>query len=251
MNWMAGLSTGNDLPDGRTSVGLFFEYGSGDYDTYNSFASADPVHADGNTDYIGGGILGRVDFSRTEAGYFYTEASARLGKVEIDYHSGDLRDFLGRNASWNTDSLYYGAHIGAGYVFDLNGMAWLDLSAKYLWTHQEGDDVQLSTGDPVNFSDVDSQRLRAGARLSWHVTEYANPYVGAFWEHEFDGDASASSHGYAFDTPSLKGDTGIGELGLKIEPEPGDGMFSLDVGIQGYTGQREGITGMVQIKYEF
>ena len=51
-------------------------------------------------------------------------------------------------------------------------------------------------------------------------------------------------------SPSLKGDTGVGELGLTVRPVKDSG-FSFDLGVQGYTGVREGVSGSVQLKLEF
>jgi hypothetical protein len=48
----------------------------------------------------------------------------------------------------------------------------------------------------------------------------------------------------------LNGDTGIGELGLVVAPSKGLPV-SCDVGIQGYVGERQGVTGSLQIRYEF
>jgi hypothetical protein len=48
----------------------------------------------------------------------------------------------------------------------------------------------------------------------------------------------------------LSGSTGIGELGLSVRPAAG-APFSLDLGVRGYVGKREGVTGSLQLKYEF
>ena len=54
----------------------------------------------------------------------------------------------------------------------------------------------------------------------------------------------------SIDSPDLTGDTGVGELGLTITPVKDSG-FSMDFGVQGYTGVREGVTGSAQFKFEF
>jgi outer membrane autotransporter protein len=102
----------------------------------------------------------------------------------------------------------------------------------------------------VTFEAVDSSRLRFGGRLSYAVNETVSPYVGAAWEHEFEGKAKAATNGFDIAAPSLKGNTGIGELGLNLKPSQ-DLPLSFDVGVQGYTGQREGVTGSVMVKWEF
>jgi hypothetical protein len=48
----------------------------------------------------------------------------------------------------------------------------------------------------------------------------------------------------------LRGDTGMGELGLSLKPSQSLPL-SFDLGVQGYTGKREGITGSLQLRYNF
>jgi hypothetical protein len=42
----------------------------------------------------------------------------------------------------------------------------------------------------------------------------------------------------------------MGELGLTLKPSP-TRPLSFDLGVQGYTGRREGVTGSVRMKWEF
>ncbi len=185
-----------------------------------------------------------------EPSVIYIEASARAGKVHNDYSSSDLRDASGRKAAYDSSSAYYGAHLGGGYVWNITDTASLDLYGKYFFTRQEGDSVSLSTGESVTFKDADSHRLRGGARLTFDLNEYVKPYVGAAYEHEFDGKARATVNGYGIGAPDLKGSTGIGEVGLSVTPSQ-NVPLSFDLGVQGYTGKREGVTGSLQIKFEF
>jgi hypothetical protein len=123
------------------------------------------------------------------------------------------------------------------------------VSAKYFWTHQEGDTVHVA-GDPFKFDSLDSHRLRAGGRVSFAATEHIVPYAGAAYEHELDGKADASVYGHSISSPDLSGATGMGEIGVTLvggESTP----LSLDLGIQGYTGTRQGVTGSLQVKLEF
>ena len=48
----------------------------------------------------------------------------------------------------------------------------------------------------------------------------------------------------------MTGGTGIGELGVSFK-SCADSALSLDLGVQGYMGLREGITGTVQVRVEF
>jgi hypothetical protein len=55
--------------------------------------------------------------------------------------------------------------------------------------------------------------------------------------------------GYSLqDAPELKGGTGIGELGLAITATEG---LTVDVGVKGYVGTRRGLSGTVNLTYNF
>jgi outer membrane autotransporter protein len=89
-----------------------------------------------------------------------------------------------------------------------------------------------------------------GTRFAYAVNEHFSPYIGAAWEHEFDGRARATAYGDSIKSPDLTGDTGIGELGLTLTPSA-TLPLSFDLGLQGYTGKREGVTGSLQVRLEF
>lgn len=246
----AGVAAGVKTAWGDLTVAPFFEYGSGSYNTYNSFNNAASVTGDGNTYYMGGGLLARLDFFKLGPGHFYTEGSARIGNVHNHYSNDDLQDGFGRSASFDADATYYGLHAGVGYVWNINEALALDMYSKYFWTRQEANSVTLSTGDPVEYDAVDSNRLRFGTRMSYSVDERFSPYIGAAYEREFNGKAEATTYGYSIPAPSMRGDTGIGELGVMCRPLP-NLPLTIDLAAQGYVGKREGITGSLQVRYEF
>ena len=62
--------------------------------------------------------------------------------------------------------------------------------------------------------------------------------------------ARATTNGFDIEAPSLRGDTGISELGLVLKPSK-DLPLSFDLGMQGYVGKREGVTGSLQVRWEF
>ena len=245
---LVGLALGNDAGPGRITLGAFFEGGWGSYDSHNSFSNHASVKGDGDTEYLGGGVLGRYDLTSGALSGLYFDASARMGRTKADFGTDDIT-YNGNEADFDTSSLYYGLHGGIGYVWSINEAASLDLSAKLLWTHQDGDSVNAH-GDKVRFKDTDSLRTRLGGRFSYAVNEHFTPYVGAYWEHEFDGETRSTVNSNGIDAPTLEGSTGMGELGLSFKPVAGSG-FSLDLGVQGYTGAREGVSGSFQVKFEF
>ena len=250
LSLLTGLAWGIDLAPGRLTLGAFCEYGTGSYDTHTSFTNAASVDGDGNAYYLGGGILARMDFVNIGPGRFYAEASGRAGKTHNEYDSSDLRDAAGRKADYDSSSPYYGLHFGTGYVWNINDAATLDLYGKYFWTRQQGDSVGLSTGEHLSFDDINSSRLRFGGRFAYILNEHVAPYIGAAWEHEFDGKARATTNGFDIDAPNLHGNTGIGELGISLTPSA-DLPLTVDLGVQGYTGKREGVTGSLMVKWEF
>jgi hypothetical protein len=116
-----------ELTPGRLTLGAFFEYGDGSYDTYNDFANYASVHGDGDTSYAGGGLLGRMDFANHGSGSFYVELSARAGQIKTDFSTLDFLPFI---ASYDLSATYYGVHAGLGHVFNLSESTDLDLYSK-------------------------------------------------------------------------------------------------------------------------
>ena len=226
-------------------AGVFFEAGWGDYDAHNSFSRMSSVNGDGTTSYYGGGILGRYDLDFG----LYFDASARMGAVLGNYNSKDLHDGLGKRAEYDMTTLYYGLHLGAGYLWNISDCARLDVSSKFIWTHQSPDHATIAN-DRVKFEAIDSLRWRSGARLSYGATSSFAPYVGVYYDHEFDGQAKGSVYAFGIPSTALEGGTGVGEIGVAFNPT-GTDTFSVDLGVQGYTGVREGVTGSVQLKWDF
>ncbi len=176
--------------------------------------------------------------------------SVRAGRANNEYESSDLRGPDGGHVEYEISTPYYGAHVGLGYVWNVTDKAALDLYGKYLWTRQAGGDDRLPLGEKLSFESADSHRLRLGSRLSYQVNDCLAPYAGAAWEYEFDAEARASANGHPIDAPNLKGSTGIGEIGLNLTPSQSLPL-SFDLGIMGYVGKREGVSGSLQIKWEF
>ncbi len=245
---LAGLAIGNDAGPGRITAGLFFEGGWGNYNSYNSFSNYAPVDGAGDTNYYGGGLLGRYDLTGGAFSGLYFDASARLGNADADFSTGDIR-YNGNKANFDSGSTYWGAHAGLGYQWNFSEKAMLDISGKFIWTRQNGDNISVHE-DQVRFSDADSLRTRLGGCFYYALNEYATPYAGAYWEHEFDGKQHSSVNNINIAAPSLKGDTGIAELGITITPVK-NSPFSMNLAVQGYAGVREGITGSLQLKFKF
>ena len=251
LSLLAGIALGNDVGPGRATLGAFFEAGWGSYNSYNSFSSSASVDGKGNMDYYGGGILARYDLTQGFLSGLYFDASGRIGGTRTDFRSDDIQ-YNGWHSNFESYAMYYGLHGGLGYIWKIPGLddkGSLDLSAKLLWTRQQGDSLTVYQ-DHLRFKDADSLRTRLGGRFTYTVNDYIAPYIGAYWEHEFDGKARSEVNGQSLSSPSLRGDTGMGELGLSLKPSK-DLPLSFDLGIQGYVGKREGVSGSLQAKWEF
>lgn len=200
--------------------------------------------------YYGAGLMGKAE--QLLGKNLYAEGSLRFGRSKSEYNSHDFyvpQHLGGSLPEFDLESTYYGVHLGVGYVFDINDSVKLDTSAKYLWTHLEGDSVTL-LGDRFNFDDIDSHRLQVGGRLSWVTSSgKATPYIGAKYEYEFDGKAGGSVRGFKIESSDTKGSSGLLEAGVKLHTSL-ERLF-IDLGVNGSFGQRESIGGHVALRWDF
>ena len=246
----AGLGYGFETGAGNLGVGAFFEYGKGAYTTSNSFDNRSDIDGDGNSWYMGGGILAKMEFLQTGPGHFYLDGSAHMGTLHNEYDSNDLYDANGNVAKFDMDSPYYSLHGGLGYVWNMAEGHDLDIYGKYIWTRVQGTDDTLTTKDKFEYDDMDSNRIRLGARYTYKGSERFIPYVGAAFEHEFSGSCDSRAFGHSVAAPSFEGSSGMGELGLKMKPSE-EVPLSINLGVQGYVGQKQGVSGNCMVMYEF
>ena len=215
----------------------FVEYGRGTYDSYLD----DGTHGNGKISYIGAGILGKL----TQKDGLWLEGSLRAGRAKSDYSA----NLSGTAASYDGSNTYYGAHLGAGKTFAIKEGSSIDAYARYFWSHQNSMTATLNTGDRYEFGSVNSQRLRLGFRYSRKDKTTGEFYAGLAWEHEFAGKAGATYEGDAAPSPSLKGSSYMLELGYRFMPENSRVIY--DLHLNGWQGQRKGITGGASVKWAF
>ncbi|MDL2268207.1 autotransporter outer membrane beta-barrel domain-containing protein, partial [Desulfovibrio sp. OttesenSCG-928-G15] len=256
VNFLAGLGWNSLLADGKNGsilAGVFFESGFGNYNTHNSFKSRPSVQGNGDTRYFGGGVLGRY----TLPVGLYAEGSLRAGKVKNEYDSKDFVNSRGEEAEYDSSVAYYGAHGGLGYLWQFRENTSLDFSSKYIWTHQNDDTVKMRS-ERLFLDKVNSHRWQTGARLTHEAVlrngVVTSPYLGAAFDYEFGGRQKGTIKGtgrrWKIDSPTLKGGTGVGELGITVKPSA-NSPVSFDMSVQGYTGKREGVGGNLNVRYEF
>lgn len=221
---------------GKLLFGPIVEYGGGNYDSYLD----NGTHGDGGAHYFGLGVMAR----QVNHGGSYYEGSLRGGRVTSDYKS-DLGGMA--RVDYDSASNYFAAHLGVGKVFDMGNNNTLDGYFKYFFSHQAGDTTTIhiagmddETGD---FDAVDSHRIRFGARLTHKINDKNKLYGGLAYQYEFGGEARAHFNGIGAPSPSVKGSSGMLELGWQVKP--GEGPLTLDLGVTGWAGKQRG--GSVQL----
>ncbi|MDR1612286.1 MAG: hypothetical protein LBT97_05820 [Planctomycetota bacterium] len=239
---MAGMSRDIRTAFGGVLFGGFFESGWGNYDSVNDFANLNSVYGHGRTSYHGGGLMARFDLPAN----FHGKIAARAGKVRSDY-SG--RNFLSGNASYDSDSAYFGSQVALGRVWHAGDKADVDFTASYFWNRQNGDRVRIGP-DRLRLDPTDSHRARGSLRVSYSPTACFTAYAGAGFEYEFGDKAKGSLNGNRVAPPELKGGTGIGELGVRFAPAASNG-FSVSASVQGYVGRRKGVSGGLRLGWSF
>ena len=239
---IVGVGAENEHNGGDFSWGVFYENGSGNYRTYNDFNN-EFFRGDGSLVYNGGGIAARYENSHG----VYTEGSLRAGMLK-----SEMTDALsdGENKyGYESETAYYGAHIGVGKIFSLGDDSDLDVYGKFFHTYTEGDSFNVAD-DEFEFDSINSDRLRIGARVTSNKENKFSTYYGLAYEYEFNGDAEMRAAGMKAPTQSLQGSSVMAEIGLNYQPTP-ESPWSFDLNMRGYAGERQGGSFNVQATYTF
>ena len=238
---IAGFGNIHEVKGGRLAWGVFYENGTGNYRTWNTFNN-EMFRGDGSLLYNGGGAAVRL----TKDSGMYYEASLRAGTLSSSM-SNAVKDGNGNSYGFDSDSTYWGAHLGAGKLIQRGSGQW-DIYGKYFHTDIDGDSFEMG-GDRFSFDSVTSDRLRLGARYTADTDKAWSLYCGAAYEYEFSGDSHMKAGQFDAPEQSLQGSTVFGEIGTVWGRK--DSSWSMDINLRGYAGEREGFSGMVQLAYAF
>ena len=215
------------------------EYGRGSYDSYLD----NGTHGDGDAHFWGAGLMAK---QLNDDGLYY-EGSLRAGRMSTDYQSA-----VAGGIKYDSDATYYAAHLGMGKVVQLNDKDTIDYYGKLFYTRQQGDKVTVGTGATYDFDATTSLRTRLGARYTHQLSEKNAFYAGLAWQHEFDGESNAivaTTLGSASaPAPSMKGDTGIMELGWRVNNSD---KFELGLGVNGSVGKQKGVGFNLSLNFSF
>ena len=238
---IAGFGNIHEVKGGRLAWGVFYENGTGNYRTWNTFNN-EMFRGDGSLLYNGGGAAVRL----TKDSGMYYEASLRAGTLSSSM-SNAVKDGNGNSYGFDSDSTYWGAHVGAGKLIQRGSGQW-DIYGKYFHTDIDGDSFEMG-GDRFSFDSVTSDRLRLGARYTADTDKAWSLYCGAAYEYEFSGGSRMKAGQFEAPEQSLQGSTVFGEIGTVWGRK--DSPWSMDINLRGYAGEREGFSGMVQLAYAF
>ncbi len=224
---------------GKLLIAPVIEYGRGSYDSYLD----NGTHGDGDAHFWGAGLMAK---QLNDDGLYY-EGSLRAGRMSTDYQSA-----VAGGIKYDSDATYYAAHLGMGKVVQLNDKDTIDYYGKLFYTRQQGDKVTVGAGATYDFDATTSLRTRLGARYTHQLSEKNAFYAGLAWQHEFDGESNAivaTTLGSASaPAPSMKGDTGIMELGWRVNNSD---KFELGLGINGSVGKQKGVGFNLSLNFSF
>ena len=224
---------------GKLLIAPVIEYGRGSYDSYLD----NGTHGDGDAHFWGAGLMAK---QLNDDGLYY-EGSLRAGRMSTDYQSA-----VAGGIKYDSDATYYAAHLGMGKVVQLNAKDTIDYYGKLFYTRQQGDKVTVGAGATYDFDATTSLRTRLGARYTHQLSEKNAFYAGLSWQHEFDGESNAivaTTLGSASaPAPSMKGDTGIMELGWRVNNSD---KFELGFGVNGSVGKQKGVGFNLSLNFSF
>ena len=237
--WNAILALGhkNEKERGTMEYGAFFEYGTGNYSTFNG-----DERGDGSMHYTGGGLLAKW----TAKHGLYVEGSLRAGSVHDDARNV-LRDGNGVPYSYETNAPYFGGHLGVGKENTLNNGNVVDVYGKYFYNRRNG--VSFDAGGHHDLDAVTSSVFRVGARYTMKRDKW-NFYGGLAYEHELDGEATGTVEGVAIRSADIGGGSVRAEIGATMKPGE-HSPWSLDLSVAGYAGKKQGVTGGVSVSFGF
>lgn len=227
------VGVGNKVPLGSAvgNFALFAEFGHASFDTKSTFDSS------GNAMYYGAGALARV----TGPTGAYVEGSVRVGWLDGEF------DGVASTGGYEQQGLYWGAHLGAGWIAHLSDRAAGEMFGQVFYTRQNFDDMKLRQFSLAADS-ATSLRTRLGLRYRYSVDNWATGLMVG-WDHEFDGETGGQALGARLDAPSLSGSSAVIEGNFALMPETSG--LSLSGRLGGYLGNRSGLYTSLSMLYRF
>ena len=235
-----------------SEIGAFVEMGHGTYDTKTAAASPlGKIRGDGKHNYVGLGVYGNyttpwewLHFTGyVKGGWLRNEFSAPIAGVSVDF---------------DRTSNYWGAHLGMYGEFQAAGKIKNRTFLNYFYDGRESESYTASgssdvAGADFHFNSLNSHRAQLGSVFEYAYTSALRPYAALTYEYAFKADAKGRASDQFGDLglngTDLEGSTGIVSLGWTYQNEAKH--FEFDLGVNGYTGKRQGVSAQAQAAWKF
>ncbi|MDE9484263.1 autotransporter domain-containing protein, partial [Xenorhabdus bovienii] len=168
-----------------SSVGVFFEAGNSSYTSYNE-SRLPTVKGKGNVNYRGGGIL----FQKKGNGNTRVTTSLRGGKLNYGFKTNDFGVNQNITSHYNSDSIYWGAHIGIDKKIKIDNENSVTVRGIYQYTYMDKDEINAKSHlgeEIIKFNSINSHQTKIDAILKNHINENVALNTGLGYQYEFDG----------------------------------------------------------------
>lgn len=239
-----GAKLSNDL-----TMGAFIEMGHGSYDTRTHVAGSTKAGG-GSHNYGGLGLFGDYAMPSIEGLHF--TGYVKLGLLRNEFNS----NIAGANVDYDRTGVYWGAHLGTHYDWDLTQSIRSRVFLSYFYDGQGDESFDIAGegdvgGAHVSYDAIHAHRVQLGSMFEFAVSNTWRPYLGLTFEQilaaEAKGTATDAQGTMDLNSSDLEGSTGILSAGWTYQA----GNFSTELGLNGYAGTRNGVSGQIQANWKF
>ena len=239
-----GAKLSNDL-----TMGAFIEMGHGSYDTRTHVAGSTKAGG-GSHNYGGLGLFGDYAMPSIEGLHF--TGYLKVGLLRNEFNS----NIAGANVDYDRTGVYWGAHLGTHYDWDLTQSIRSRVFLSYFYDGQGDESFDIAGegdvgGAHVSYDAIHAHRVQLGSMFEFAVSDTWRPYLGLTFEQilaaEAKGTATDAQGTMDLNSSDLEGSTGILSAGWTYQA----GNFSTELGLNGYAGTRNGVSGQIQANWKF
>ena len=239
-----GAKLANEL-----TMGAFIEMGHGSYDTRTHVAGSTKAGG-GSHNYGGLGVFGDYAMPSFEGLHF--TGYVKVGLLRNEFNS----NIAGANVDYDRTGVYWGAHLGTHYDWDLTQSIRSRVFLSYFYDGQGDESFDIASegdvgGAHVSYDAIHAHRVQLGSMFEFAVSDTWRPYLGLTFEQilaaEAKGTATDAQGTMDLNSSDLEGSTGILSAGWTYQA----GNFSTELGLNGYAGTRNGVSGQIQANWKF
>ena len=239
-----GAKLSNDL-----TMGAFIEMGHGSYDTRTHVAGSTKAGG-GSHNYGGLGLFGDYAMPSIEGLHF--TGYLKVGLLRNEFNS----NIAGANVDYDRTGVYWGAYLGTHYDWDLTQSIRSRVFLSYFYDGQGDESFDIAGegdvgGAHVSYDAIHAHRVQLGSMFEFAVSDTWRPYLGLTFEQilaaEAKGTATDAQGTMDLNSSDLEGSTGILSAGWTYQA----GNFSTELGLNGYAGTRNGVSGQIQANWKF